>query len=210
MIVTIAVAVVAGFVAMDRRHRRLRRRLAEVTSELRATAARTDRIERRAYGQFGLAARASAQAESAGGHTQQPGRLPMQLQSQFGEDAFLMDLFDGRTEGFFIEAGAFDGRRLSATYVLEALGWTGLLVEPMPDRFEQCRAARPGSRVVRVMVVEDLTESGDRRTRELLEQAGYECAVVIGHNGVWVDLRESDLRARARMLAKGGAVREGE
>jgi FkbM family methyltransferase len=50
--------------------------------------------------------------------------------------------------GFFIEVGAFDGVRFSVTYILEAMGWTGLLIEAIPERFEACRAARPRSRVV--------------------------------------------------------------
>lgn len=75
-------------------------------------------------------------------------RFPVQFRSQFGEDVLLYDLFAGQTSGFFIEAGAFDGRFYSVTYALESLGWTGLLVEPIPERAEQCRANRPASRVV--------------------------------------------------------------
>ena len=36
--------------------------------------------------------------------------------------------------GFFIEAGAYDGFRQSTTYYLEKFrGWSGLLVEPIPE-----------------------------------------------------------------------------
>src|SRR5438045_2172687 len=67
-------------------------------------------------------------------------RIPIEFTSQFGEDLLIYDLFDGKFDGFFIEAGAFDGYRYSATYALEAIGWSGLLVEPIPQRAEQCRA----------------------------------------------------------------------
>lgn len=77
-----------------------------------------------------------------------PERLPLELRSQFGEDAFLLELFRDQPEGFFIEVGAFDGYTLSVTYALEAIGWTGVLIEPLPHRAEQCRARRPRSRVV--------------------------------------------------------------
>lgn len=81
-----------------------------------------------------------------------PGRRasprPLELRSQFGEDAFLLDLFQDQESGFFIEVGAFDGFTLSVTYAFETLGWTGVLIEPLPHRAEECRRRRPASRVV--------------------------------------------------------------
>lgn len=75
-------------------------------------------------------------------------RLPIRFPSQFGEDLLLWDLFERRLTGFYIEVGAHDGVTDAVTYPFEAVGWTGLLVEPMPSRFEACRAARPHSHVV--------------------------------------------------------------
>jgi FkbM family methyltransferase len=75
-------------------------------------------------------------------------RHPVEFRAQYGEDAALWDLFRHQTSGFFIEAGAFDGYEFSVSYALECVGWTGLLVEPIPERAEQCRARRTGSRVV--------------------------------------------------------------
>lgn len=140
VLIALAAAVVALAAASERRHRRLRRRLADLTREVRAAGARVDRSERHVYAALAAAALARVGRE--------PG-LPVRFLSQHGEDAFLWDLFGGRLDGFYIEAGAFDGVTISATYVLEAVGWTGLLVEPSPARCEACRAARPRSRVVR-------------------------------------------------------------
>jgi FkbM family methyltransferase len=75
-------------------------------------------------------------------------RMPVEFTSQFGEDLLVWDLFDGQMEGFFIEAGAFDGYHYSVTYPLEAVGWTGLLVEPLPAPAQECARRRPASRVV--------------------------------------------------------------
>ena len=48
--------------------------------------------------------------------------------------------------GFFIETGANDGISQSNTYYFEKyLGWTGLLIEPIPEIFEKCRRNRPKS-----------------------------------------------------------------
>lgn len=100
---------------------------------------RFDRFEKSA------ARRNAMQALAAAGR--QP-IYPIELRSQFGEDALILTLFDGQLDGFFIEVGAFDGYAGSVTYALECLGWTGLLVEASPDRAEECRRRRPHSRVV--------------------------------------------------------------
>ena len=46
--------------------------------------------------------------------------------------------------GFFIEAGANDGKSQSNTLLLERYyGWKGLLIEPIPELFEKCKLNRP-------------------------------------------------------------------
>src|SRR5258708_7583815 len=55
--------------------------------------------------------------------------MPIEFTSQFGEDLLAWTLLGQPTNGFFIEAGAFDGYRYSVTYPLETMGWKGLLVE---------------------------------------------------------------------------------
>src|SRR5205085_63384 len=69
-------------------------------------------------------------------------RYPIEFPSQFGEDMLLWDLFGGKTSGFFIEVGAHDGHSDAISYPFEAVGWTGLLVEPLPDRYKECAARR--------------------------------------------------------------------
>jgi FkbM family methyltransferase len=61
----------------------------------------------------------------------------------------------GRDGGIFIEAGANDGVRQSNTYHLERFhGWTGLLVEPVPELAAECRSNRPRSVVAEAALVE--------------------------------------------------------
>jgi FkbM family methyltransferase len=56
--------------------------------------------------------------------------------------------------GFFVEAGANDGVNFSNTYYLErARGWTGVLVEGIPDLYRACVRHRPRSRVVNCALV---------------------------------------------------------
>ncbi len=75
-------------------------------------------------------------------------RLPFRFTSETGEDEFLFELFDGRLDGRYVEVGAHDGETCSVTLPFEAVGWTGVLIEPLPAEFARCRAARPNSRVV--------------------------------------------------------------
>lgn len=78
--------------------------------------------------------------------------LPIEFTSQYGEDCWLWELFRGQNDGFFIEVGAYDGLWYSVTYPFESIGWKGLLIEPIPDRYELCRSRRPHSRVVHAAV----------------------------------------------------------
>ena len=68
--------------------------------------------------------------------------------SQHGEDVIAWNLLGRPRSGFFFEAGAHDGKTLSNTFLLEAMGWTGLLVEAHPDLAEHCKRSRPKSHVV--------------------------------------------------------------
>lgn len=59
-----------------------------------------------------------------------------------------------KDDGFFIEAGANDGFKQSNTYFFEKIrGWHGVLIEPIPELFEQCRRRRPNSHVVQAALV---------------------------------------------------------
>ena len=51
--------------------------------------------------------------------------------------------------GTFLEAGAHDGYTQSNTYFLERhRGWTGILIEPVPELRDKCIRRRPGSKVL--------------------------------------------------------------
>jgi len=48
-------------------------------------------------------------------------------------------LFNGRN---YIEIGAYDGKDKSNTYLLEQLGWSGILIEPNPKSYMDCKSNR--------------------------------------------------------------------
>jgi FkbM family methyltransferase len=134
-IVLLAVALVAVVAVMERRHVRVQRRLR------RFERAETDllRLRRLVYADRAMVAMAKA------GRTPV---YPITFPSQFGEDMLLWDLFEGQSTGYFIEVGAHDGYSDAVTYPFEAAGWTGLLIEPLPDRYAACAARRKHARVV--------------------------------------------------------------
>jgi FkbM family methyltransferase len=124
-------------------------------------------------------------------------RLAPRMPSQHGEDIVLWRYFKGRRNGFFIEIGAYDGVTFSNTYLLEAVGWQGILVEANPDCFEECVRARPYSRCVQAAIV------GER---------GQDCTtltVPIGDGGVdALAFTEASEQHRQRIAREAAHTRE--
>jgi len=80
-------------------------------------------------------------------------RRPIEFRSQYGEDLFLYDLLGQQENGFYIEVGAYDGVQLSVSSAFDAMGWSGLLIEALPEPVAACRANRPQARVVHAALV---------------------------------------------------------
>ena len=58
--------------------------------------------------------------------------------SQYGQDKYLSNHFGSKTNGFFVEIGAYDGQSLSNTLRFEMKNnWTGLLIEANLHMFSQ-------------------------------------------------------------------------
>lgn len=140
LIFLFAAVAAAIIVPQNRRYRRLRKRF--------------DRLERRTEELLqaikpAYTARAVAALNAAG----RSARFAPVFRSQFGEDLFLFELFSGEggvpsAAGYYIECGGYDGWTYSVTAVFDAIGWDGLLVEPIPSLAESCRKSRPNARVV--------------------------------------------------------------
>ncbi len=62
--------------------------------------------------------------------------------SQFGQDNWVCDFFKYKTDGYFLDIGAYDGIEFSNTYYLEQqLGWTGICVEASSLNFNKLMQA---------------------------------------------------------------------
>lgn len=126
--------------------------------------------------------------------------------SQYGQDRLIMNLLYGTEradaknaaqqgksfrQGVFIELGAADGKDKSNTLAFERkLGWTGLLIEPVPSLYEVLRKNRPN-----VSCSEDCV-AGDSGYYYLAED-GYSSGMSDRHIR---EAQDSVVKRRCRML----------
>ncbi len=134
LVTLVGVALVAFVCIAEERYKRLRRRLGRLE---RAEAEMLLLVKP-------ICSRQQFERMAREGKTP---RREIEFRSQFGEDVLLWHLFDGKTDGFYIEVGAYDGYTYAVTYAFECMGWTGLLVEPIPERHAACKALRKWSQV---------------------------------------------------------------
>ena len=72
---------------------------------------------------------------------------PFDSFSQFGEDAFLHHLLDGRL-GTYVDVGAGHPIQGSNTYSLYERGWSGILIDPLAENIDLARQERPRDTVI--------------------------------------------------------------
>lgn len=62
----------------------------------------------------------------------------MRYSSHIGQDRWVLECLRNKKNGYFLDFGAFDGRTISNTYILEKeYGWNGICVEPNPFFYVQ-------------------------------------------------------------------------
>lgn len=99
----------------------------------------------------------------------QPLNLEKKLTCQFrnppeGEQQLVGEFFNNRTKGFYVDLGANDPIVESQSFHLEQLGWSGLLIEPIPKYVNLLRDKRSGT-------VVDLACSSKKNHRKILPLA---------------------------------------
>ncbi len=63
--------------------------------------------------------------------------------SQVGQDKYVYEtFFKNKTIGTFIDIGAHDGETYSNSKFFEDLGWNGVCVEPLPEKYEKLEKIR--------------------------------------------------------------------
>lgn len=64
------------------------------------------------------------------------------FKGQIGHDIIAYLCLKNKKNGFYIDIGAYDGIKLSNTYIFEKLGWNGFCVEANPKTFESLKKNR--------------------------------------------------------------------
>ena len=66
--------------------------------------------------------------------------------SQLNQDLNVLNLYNNKQNGYYIEIGASDGITLSNTYLLEKeYNWKGICIEPIPSECNKLIINRPNS-----------------------------------------------------------------
>jgi len=73
-------------------------------------------------------------------------------QKEFFEKYLIWEFFDFSHDGHFVDVGAFHSSDGSQTWLLEKMGWKGILIEPQPENAEELRQHRPSSKVYQAAV----------------------------------------------------------
>lgn len=68
-----------------------------------------------------------------------------EFRSQFFEDGTAWDILDHQLEGNYVEVGGFDGKTFSVTSVFDAMGWDGVLIEPILHQHAKSIRNRPNA-----------------------------------------------------------------
>ena len=85
----------------------------------------------------------------------------MEKYSQNDEQAFIIDYFEGKPVGKYIDIGAYDVFRFSNTRCLYDLGFSGVLVEPSPNLYKAIADHYKGDWRVEVVNVAIGAEAGE-------------------------------------------------
>jgi FkbM family methyltransferase len=72
--------------------------------------------------------------------------------SQEGEDMVLARIFEGKSNGVYVDVGAHHPIRFSNTYMFYLRGWSGINVDAMPGSMEAFRKLRPRDRNVEALI----------------------------------------------------------
>lgn len=79
--------------------------------------------------------------------------------SQHGEDFLLNKIFEGKSNGYYVEIGCLDGIEFSNTYFFEKRGWQGVCIEAHRDFIAPLKKNRPKASVVHCAVGEEDREN---------------------------------------------------
>jgi FkbM family methyltransferase len=92
------------------------------------------------------------------------------VSSQYDEEIFIRDFFNGKRNGVFVDVGANDYRKYNNTYYLEnVLGWSGLAIDALHEFASGYAAHRPRTQFFSFFV----SDKSDERARFWVEDGDH-------------------------------------
>jgi FkbM family methyltransferase len=108
------------------------------------------------------------------------------LRNEAEEKRAIRDFFQNTTTGFFVEVGANEPTvPESQTWHLEQTGWTGILIEPIPELANKARLTRPNSKIWQVACT---SSAGEGTVEFLIPVANQQ--LVTGHASLRANIDE--------------------
>jgi FkbM family methyltransferase len=90
----------------------------------------------------------------------------MKYYSQFGQDKFIYEnVFNKKSNGFFLDIGASEPVDQNNTYFFEKLGWKGIVIEPRKEDFNRLKNERS-------CICENVAITSKREIRKFLQIDG--------------------------------------
>ncbi len=115
------------------------------------------------------------------------------------EDVYIQRLFQGKTDGFYLDVGAADPIEGSVTKHFYDLGWSGINLEPQDAYFKRLQRERP--RDINLQVAAG-TEEGDRTFYSLDGKGGSTLDIVNAENGAALGFQVTPMTVHLTTLAK--------
>lgn len=101
----------------------------------------------------------------------------MKTYSQVNQDLWVLEMLKNKTNGYFLDIGAYDGIKFSNSYLLESdYNWSGLLVEAHPLNYKKMLSIR-NSTCVNYAITNEVgfvNIDGDGDTGSKISKSGYE------------------------------------
>lgn len=72
--------------------------------------------------------------------------------AQEGEDLIIDKLFEHKSDGFYVDVGAYHPFRFSNTFLLSQKGWRGINIDPNPESIQLLQATRKNDRNLKLAV----------------------------------------------------------
>ena len=108
------------------------------------------------------------------------------LRNEAEEKRAIRDFFQNTTTGVFVEVGANEPTvPESQTWHLEQTGWTGILIEPIPELANKARLTRPNSKIWQVACT---SSAGEGTVEFLIPVANQQ--LVTGHASLRANIDE--------------------